>query len=292
MIIGVTISRTAYTPEAYAYEKYLINIGHSVQLDFAENLDINNDINIYFMGTRPFWQKKIGKAVEVHEYQSLSTGSNAKIKDKIKKWVNRKPAGRIFLNSDVKERFGFDDNVPYIYRDMGVDDIFFQKPNDNPEFDIVYCGSIVGRVGLVEILIKLSEKYKVIVVGEVEQETALLFRKANITLTGRLERSQIAEIYKNCRFGLNYTPDLYPFNIQTSTKTLEYLASELGVISNRYYWSEKFFKNIGYVPSWIDSNGNVDELNINVKKIDMKCYSWDNILYNSNYMGFLDECVK
>jgi hypothetical protein len=57
---------------------------------------------------------------------------------------------------------------------------------------------------------------------------------------GPVSRDQLPEIYKNARFGLNYTPDIYPYNVQTSTKTLEYLASGLGVISNKYKWSEFF----------------------------------------------------
>lgn len=40
---------------------------------------------------------------------------------------------------------------------------------------------------------------------------------------GPVNRDQLPEIYKNARFGLNYTPDIYPYNVQTSTKTLEYL---------------------------------------------------------------------
>lgn len=48
MNIGITTSNLAYTPEAYAYEKYLSQKGFLVQLD--STLDPNNDINIYFMG--------------------------------------------------------------------------------------------------------------------------------------------------------------------------------------------------------------------------------------------------
>ena len=56
MKIGIPLSSFAYTPEAYAYEKYLKKLGHQIQLDYE--LDPDNDINIYFMGTRPFWKKK------------------------------------------------------------------------------------------------------------------------------------------------------------------------------------------------------------------------------------------
>lgn len=55
MKIGIILSKYAYTPEAYAYEKFLKNNGHQVQLEYE--LDPNNDVNIYFMGNRPFWKK-------------------------------------------------------------------------------------------------------------------------------------------------------------------------------------------------------------------------------------------
>lgn len=58
MKVGIPLS-TRYTPEAYAYEKYLKAMGHEVQLDY--NLDPNNDINIHFMGTRPFWKSNKGR---------------------------------------------------------------------------------------------------------------------------------------------------------------------------------------------------------------------------------------
>jgi hypothetical protein len=96
MKVGIPLSTSAYTPEAYAYEKYLKAMGHEVQLDY--DLDPNNDINIHFMGTRPFWKSSKGRALEIHEYQSLSTPPYAKLKNYSKRIINKKPVGRIFLN--------------------------------------------------------------------------------------------------------------------------------------------------------------------------------------------------
>lgn len=282
--VGITLKSYAYTPEAYAYEKYLSQYGWDVQLDYE--LDPNNDVNIYFMGMRPFWQKEQGSAFEIHEYQSLSTPPYARMKDFVKKNVNKKPSGRIFLNENVHLKLLFNDSVPYIYRDMGVDEEFFQKPSDNPEFDIVYCGSVTGRVGLIEILLKLSKKYKIIVIGSVSNELISVLKNENITLAGRVERKDIPELYKNARFGLNYTPDIYPFNIQTSTKTLEYLASGLHVISNKYEWVESFFTNIQYEPYWLNNEG--EFLNVhNLAIPNMSRFKWEVILNSTNFNNFL-----
>lgn len=293
MKIGIPLSRHAYTPEAYAYEKYLSNLGWKVQLDYA--LDPNNDLNLMFMGVDPFWKKGEGRALIVHEYQSLSIPPYSYLKDLLKKTVNRKPSGRIFLNNIVHSNLSFKDNVPYIYRDMGVDEIFFQTPNLNPHYDIVYCGSIHNRVGLVECLLKLVKLgYKVIVVGDANEDMKSLFSGfQNMTFFGRASRSEIADIYKNAKFGLNYTPNVFPFNVQTSTKTLEYLASGLRVISNKYCWSIQLSESFDIM--WLnDFLVNKNNYNLNESAFDRnnKILSWDELLTSNGFEDFLKSCVN
>lgn len=288
MNIGITLKKNAYTPEAYAYEKYLILKGHKVQLDYI--LDPNNDVNIYFMGLRPFWKEREGKAIEVHEYQSLSTPPYAKLKNFSKKVINTKPAGRIFLNNCVYQNLKFNDNIPYIYRDMGIDESLFQAPSDTPLYDIVYCGSVSGRKGLIEILINLSKKYKVVVVGKLTDNEKNLLNNKNITILSQVNRAELPDIYRNCRFGLNYTPNIYPFNIQTSTKTLEYLAAGLGVVSNKYEWSEMFFNHIKYIPIWLNSECDIDLKEVkSINKEIMKSYSWSSLLEDVCFDKFINE---
>lgn len=293
MKIGIPLSKNSYTPEAYAYNTYLSSKSWQVQLDY--DLDPNNDINIFFMGMRPFWQKSKGLAIEIHEYQSLSTPHYARVKNYIKKRVNKRPSARIFLNEFVHQSINFNDDIPYTYRDMGVDKVLFQTPSENPLYDIVYCGSISGRSGLIETLLNLSKSYKIAVVGRVTEQEQILLQIKNISLLGQVSRDQLPEIYSNAHFGLNYTPDIYPFNIQTSTKTLEYLASGLNVISNKYFWVEDFFKKISYQPIWLDESIalNIDNLlsgSINIP--NMEHYSWRNVLDRSNLDGFLRDIMN
>nr|MBJ6958412.1 hypothetical protein [Vibrio cholerae] len=113
---------------------------------------------------------------EIHEYQSLSTEPFPKIKDFLKVNINKKPKGRIFLNSTVKERLRFNDDIPYIYRDMGVDKAFYQSSKANKEFDIVYSGSIRGRQGLIPQLYRLASLgFKILIIGDVEVSIINLF---------------------------------------------------------------------------------------------------------------------
>lgn len=289
MDIGIPLSKFAYTPEAYAYEKYLKELGHQVQLDYE--LNPNNDINIYFMGTLPFWKKKEGRAIEIHEYQSLSTPPYAHFKNFTKKIVNKRPNGRIFLNEFVHRDLSFSDNIPYIYRDMGVEEALFQKPSQNPNYDILYCGSVGGRLGLISVLNKLAKNYKIVVIGHVTEKEKELIKSKNVTLLGKLNRVELPEAYRNARYGLNFTPNIYPFNLQTSTKTLEYLASGLGLISNRYYWIEGFCKEIGIEPIWLQEGRSTILPNAyNSPAMDM--YSWENILINCKFEKFLQNCLE
>lgn len=292
MQIGIGLKDHAYTPEAYAYKRHLEANGVSVQLENEIDIDPNNDVNIYFMGVLPFWHKYKGRAKEIHEYQSLSVNPHSHIKDFLKKHLNRKPHGRIFLNDIVKTGLNFKDDTPYIYRDMGVDKELFQTPSTNPEFDIVYCGSLSGRPGLINELSKLSNLgFKLLIIGSVTQEISDTFEhQKNVHLTGRVDRSEIPDLYKQCRSGLNFTPDVYPFNVQTSTKTLEYIASGLNVISNKYKWVEDFSQTEGYDFLYLDdiNKYNIFQMpNYDLERI--KKYSWDNILNEANFLSFLES---
>lgn len=292
MNVGIGLKESSYTPEAYAYSKFLSDRGFKVQLEHEYKLDLDNDVNIYFMGFSPFWKVHRGKALEVHEYASLSTGSFPLAKNAIKKKLSKKPSGRIFLNETVNKGFGFQDDVPYIFRDMGVDEALFQEPNAKPEFDIVYAGSINGRVGLIEIIFMLVKKnFKLLIIGDVSKDILIQFQQyPNIKFTGRVKREEIPSLFQNCKAGLNYTPDFYPFNIQTSTKTLEYLASGLRLISNRYNWIEKFSLQYNISPLWLDDIEEGMELQPISKAIFLKeVFSWSAILKNSNFDKFISK---
>jgi len=288
--VGVTINSFSYTPEAYAYKEYLSKRGVEVQLAESHLLDPAHDVHIYFMGMLPFWKQK-GGWKEIHEYQSLSTPKFSGVKDFVKKYINRKPDSRVFLNDSVMSKLGFKDAKPYIYRDMGVDDALFQTPSQNPHFDIVYCGSINGRVGLVEEVKRLAELgFSILVIGAVSAEVRLFLARdgRKVTFAGRVERKDIPELYRDCRAGLNYTPDIFPFNIQTSTKSLEYLASGLKVLSNRYQWSNWLFNEFPGNVVWLDSVQEYDSLDFLCSKNEkINHYRWSSILDKSGFFDFI-----
>ncbi|ELM3717394.1 MULTISPECIES: glycosyltransferase family 4 protein [Aeromonas] len=292
MKIGIGLRRGAYTPEAYAYRDYLSSKGVSVQLEYEDGLYEDNYVNLYFMGFRPFFKNRNKKkCLEIHEYQSLSTPPFAGVKDFLKRSINSQPNGRIFLNEVVKEQLEFNDSIQYICRDMGVDKKIYQEPSSNAEFDIVYCGSISGRAGLIEEIYRLvSIGFRLLIVGDIQSDIKTRFVKFGnrIVFAGRVERHELPEIYKNCRAGLNYTPDLYPFNIQTSTKTLEYLAAGLMVLTNRYNWSNRFFEGKDGFCVFLDEINSYESLQKVCGKFpDIHLYEWDAVLERSNLYDFI-----
>lgn len=242
MTIGIRISEKAYLPEAYAYASYLENRGLKIALLKGEERHEPIDLLLQFMGFEPsFFQKPAKNAPPViHEYSSLSVPPFARVKDQVKSLFNRTPSARIFQNEQVKEILGFSDNRPFLLRDMGVDSSFFGKPLHGAEFDLVYAGS--ERPGLEKVVRQFETLgMKMLLIGDFSSEFRKTFRMAgHVTFSGRMSRQEIPLLLRKCRMGLNFTPDVYPYRFQTSTKTLEYCAAGLGVISNRYAWVEKF----------------------------------------------------
>lgn len=299
MKVGITLSKHAYTPESYAYYDFLISKGFNVQLDYI--LDPNNDINIDIMGIQPFWTERKAKCIKIHEYQSLSTRPFAELKNIIKRNINEKPNGRIYLNDFVRSEMCFSDSIPFIIRDMGIDKNFFQTPNEEPDFDITYCGSISGRKGLIEEIIRLSIiGLKIQVIGSIELKTVQIFKKyANIKILGRVCRSEIPELYKNSKCGLNFVPDIYPFNKQTSTKVLEYIASDLIVLSNKYEWISDFSDNNNFNINWLNHINDIQDIETiyrnnveNKSKLNLEDREWNNLLDRCGFDKFLLSLVK
>ncbi|HEX4849269.1 MAG TPA: hypothetical protein VFV08_00620, partial [Puia sp.] len=55
-----------------------------------------------------------------------------------------------------------------------------------------------------------------------------------------------AEAYmfiRKSHFGINYIPDLIPYNHQTSAKFLDYAVCGIPIVSTDYFWIREFQKN-------------------------------------------------
>lgn len=286
----------AYLPEIEGYKKYFIR--YDIKFidcikDLNNNYDENNyDLLWYMMGTD---FKKIDKP-KVHDYASLSTGKYVFFKDKVKKYINQKPNLRLFLNKNIRDAYNFNDNVPYLIRDMGVDKSFFIR-NEKKEYDFVYVGAITKERKIPELLKKFTNELKsktLLVIGAVPDDIYYEFNKvSNITFIGKIEYYDVSKYASKAIYGINMIPDMYPFNIQASTKLLEYCALGLKVVTTNYEWVKKFESNYKGNFFHIDENLN----NFDIKEIEKFNYiipsvanlKWNKIL--DRIMPKIQECL-
>lgn len=233
----------------------------------------------------------------VHEYGSLSVSPFPTLKDFIKRSVNAVPDRRVFLNEIVQKAMGFKDNVPLRLRDMGIGEKFFSPADFSPDkkYDFVYSGSLNrGKV-----IHTLFEKFKngmdgasLLVIGAVPDEiNASYGNLGNIHFTGRVKYDEVPKLIAKARYGLNIMPDIYPFNIQTSTKVLEYCASCLPIVTTDYEWARKFEGVSGGRFFYLKpdfSNLSLSALQRHDFVVpDVSEYTWDEVIRKSGVFDFL-----
>lgn len=235
--IAIEVTDKAFLPEAYAYHNYFESLGYDCKLVQKGSNDIlNYDCVMLFHGFHPFW-RKYPKFI-IGEYHSLSTGSFNRAKDIFKRALNVRPNLYIFLNENVRKKLWFSKKINYITRGMGYSRKDFEKfISEEKIFDIVYCGSY--RDGVLEEIKKMVDLgLSVALVG-----IKAPFEHKNLTSFGRLEPDEAKKVISQSKYGFNYTPDVFPLNIQDSTKVIEYCAAGLGVITNKYKWVNNFENN-------------------------------------------------
>lgn len=286
-----------YLPEVSAYRAYLkkkhpkIIVKESTEFPNYNPKDF--DILWHFMGVD---LKGKGNFV-VHEYNSISTPPCAQAKNLIKKAVNAKPDQRIFLNETVKNTFKFKDDIPFHIRDMGIDSQFFNTQKiRKPEYDFIMVGGLDRGKPIYDFLDNLVIKnanLKTLIVGNIPNEMQRRFgRVKNITFHGRAAYEEVPSLMANARFGLNIMPDKPPFNLQTSTKALEYCAVGLPIITTNYKWINHFESSTGARFFKLDEDlSNLGAQSLSrfkpiVPNVDQ--FNWEFIIEKSGIFLFLD----
>lgn len=293
--IASSVTGNAYLPEHHAYVAYFAQVP---DIDFVSlpqgSLPTPGefDVELRYTGLDPFWRP--APLPVIHEYGSLSTGSLPHLRNSLKKRCNRRPLLRIFLTPDVCDEFGFHDPVPSLCRGMGVDDGFFGVARPSiPEFDLVYCGSVTQSRHVHLLLAAVQRQgLTILVVGEPEPAIHAAFRDSpGITFTGRVSRVDIPGLLVQARCAINITPDIYPFNLQESTKVLEYCAAGLPVITNFYGWIRRFEKdNRGRFLDLGDDFSGLDRAAIEAFDFvtpDVAAYRWTAVIERSGLVEAL-----
>jgi glycosyltransferase involved in cell wall biosynthesis len=289
----------AFLPEIDAYIDYFNKTKEFKAFDSSKIKDFKLDefdVIWEFKGFGGVKKNQNQNQILVHEYASLSTGKFPILKNFIKSKFNPKPDLRVFLNKNVKDGFCFNDGINFCYRDMGIDERFILQGDIKKEYDFVYVGSI-GKAREMDKFLKLfveKDNGTLCLVGNVEDEIYHEFKKyRNLIFTGKVPYSEVPQIASKAEYGINFIPDKYPFNVQTSTKLLEYLALGLKIITTDYYWVRQFEKdnNCSFYKIPTNHKFNQNEIenfefrcNINLEK-----YYWDEVIKNS---GIYSELIR
>lgn len=236
---------SAFLPEIDAYVKYFNSTSDFIAYDSSKLTEFKIEDFDVIWEFKGLGGAKVKDRILIHEYASLSTGKFPKVKNYIKARMNPKPNLRIFLNSNVRDGFSFNDNIDFCYRDMGIDEIFLQKKEVSKEYHFVYVGEICKERELDKFLNVFTAKNngKLCLVGSVDDEIYKDYKhNDNLIFTGKVSYSEVPQIAAKAKYGINFIPNKYPFNIQTSTKLLEYLALGLKVVTIDYEWIRQFEK--------------------------------------------------
>ena len=288
--IGLIKSEKAFSPEIEGYSKYFqSSMGMKVKVFSSfQEADANSDIVIVFFGFIPFWTRH--KSIVIAEYHSLSVGKLSFIKNLLKRLLNIRGEHYIFLNETVRKKLFFSNRLSYSYRGMGFDaEECVLSADAEKKYDFVYSG-VVGRSGVIDAISRIeSLGFNIAVVGNTEKEGLVLSGiSKNIICFGKVPLKKSYEIMASAKYGLNYTPDDFPLNIQDSTKVIEYCALGLGVVTNRYEWVNDFEKKIGARFLSLENVNDSDSVyGFEFKRGEIEQYSWKKVIEKSDVKKFI-----
>lgn len=302
MNIAFINNQKSYLPELKSYVNFLNDFSSwkAFEISESENYDstIMNSFDVVWKFTGIDIEKKKEGQIRIHEYNSLSAGNFSRQKDYLKKVINIAPNGRVFLNKYVKSGFNFTDEVPFLYRDMGVASEFFIE-NKNKDYDFVYIGSMEPSRKIDEVLNCFRKQLKtqsILLIGTPSDNLYREFKDINnIIFTGKIPYSEVPKISSAAEYGINYVPDIYPYNIQTSTKLLEYCALGLKVISNNYFWMNQFERERN--AHFFKLNENLSNLTVenlktfNFRTPNIEDLEWNHMLKEIGYLNFLEKII-
>ncbi|MDI3312509.1 MAG: hypothetical protein QJR05_13940 [Thermoanaerobacterium sp.] len=297
----------AHLPELDAYSNFFRKYGFETEelsykdLTSIDEKEMKKTILWYFMGL--YIKKSIFTPfLTIHDYRSLSVGMFARVKDKIKKHMNFKPDIRVFLNDYVKESLNFNDSTPSFMIDMGLPSsiVHFIEQPVNPEFDFIYSGVISNERKIDKLIDRFLHTYgktkSLLLVGLYNPKIKERYEKFNnILFTGKVSQKEVFRLVKKSHFAISAIPNKYPYNVQTPTKLLEYLALRSRVImSNSWIARKILYETDNHDRVFImDNEWNFPSENeleaIKPTSLNVDDYLWDKIIERSNLLESIKQ---
>ncbi|PWT75330.1 MAG: hypothetical protein C5B59_09195 [Bacteroidetes bacterium] len=256
MTIAFIHSFQSFLPGIRAYIDFFSKYGiQTNEYHPDQYATIRADVAWHFMGIERRRRKEM---VTVHEYASASIPPASRWKDQIKRWVNGRPDYRIFNNEYVHKQFNFHDGVPSGIRDHGIP-LLKKDTEEKKEFDFIYVGTVDQSRKLDALFRQFSKE-------DLKEKTLLVLSKnydlvakkfsgvRNIYFKGPVDTGEVFRLIRKSRYGINYIPDVLPFNQQTSAKFLDYVACGIPVITTDYAWIRQFRQRRGGNFFFVDKN--------------------------------------
>lgn len=298
MTIAFVHTQKAFLPGIDGYVDFFskYNIRCEV-VDRQELPKLPRQVEWFFMGADRMPKSK--EIVRIHEYISPSIPPFSNMKNVYKKWFNIKPDLRIFKNEQVRHCFGFNDEIPFLYMDIGIPDAWLlQETTAAKQYDFIYVGDLAKHRNP-EVLIAaftqphLQQHTLLLLSSNYEQLQSQYRQYKNIIFKGPVSKQAVNEYIRSAKFAINYIPDKAPFNILTSTKLLEYAACRVPVISTDYAWVRQFQQRYGgnyfYVANDLSNLTWESVNNFNYIFPDLSEWTWEKQIRKSGILEFLEK---
>lgn len=242
----------SFLPGLQAYQRFCTKYQIPFQvIDKDELPHTSTEIEWHFMGI-DFRKERPQNRFIIHEYCSLSTPPLAFLKNLWKRYKTLTPDLRVFSNEIIQQELGFKDNIPSLIRPVGIDTEVFQPSQVEIEkkYDFIY-------VGTVEKSRKIHRLLDYFVSPNMQSHTLLILSKdystlkkkyhsnKNIIWEGPVTYTEVAQKIRQSKYAINYIPEIYPFDIQASTKLLEYSACQIPTLTTHSRWLRAFESKYG-----------------------------------------------
>jgi len=301
MTIAFIHDELSFLPELEAYRSFFSSRGYEVLIMNKEEWEKHTrpiDVEWMMMG---FDRSKRTAAIRIHDHASSSTPPFRNIKNRLKAAWNTKPDYRLFLNAYVKDCFPYQDQIPYGFRDMGIDRGMTVDPQAEKEYDFIYTGSVKANRRITSLLTRFLEpdmtgRTLLILSRDYEYMASRYRQHNNIIFKGPVGRKELAHYLNRSRFALNYIPNLEPYSQQTSTKFLEYQQFNLPVITTDYPWLRAFEKNYGghffKIDALLKNLHWEDLLSYPFRSGDLSTWTWEKKIEASGVVDWLQGKMR
>ena len=295
MTIAFIHPHKAFMPEIIAYVDFFSAMGVTTLVIKPQEVDaIQCDVEWHFMGSHTRRNKN---RITIHEYASASVPPFSILKDRIKQLINARPDYRIFNNEYVLQQFRSNDKVPYGIRNYGIPSgTAYLLPAIEKKYDFVYIGTVdkgrqpelllncfAGGALKDHSLLVLSRSYDAL-----QKEYA---GARNIVFEGPVPYHDIYAHIQQARFGINYMPDILPYNRQTSAKFIDYAACRLPVITTDYAWVRDFQQKYGghffYLQPGLSNFTWENISGFTFSQPDVNGWTWEKQIRGSGVLEFL-----